>query len=162
MDVVQIPKPLDNLPPEQKELREEFIKRYIVEYDAVAAVKQMGYHRDWVHQIVEQFMSCPYVARRVRELEDEMDGDEDIEKRRLFAALRREASYHGHGASHSARVAALTKLASLRGMDRPVKMEHDVTNRGGVMQVPGIADVTAWEEAALGSQEALQKGTQST
>jgi hypothetical protein len=162
VDLVDIPEPLDNLSPEQKQLREQFVERYVIDYDPIRACKEMGYHRDWCLNVSEQFMNCPYVARRIREYEDNQDADESVETRRLFAALRREASFQGRGASHAARVAALSKLASLRGMDKPIKHEMDVTNRGGVMVVPGMASVDDWEKAATESQAALQKGTQET
>jgi hypothetical protein len=157
MDDFDLPQPFDYLPPAQKTLREEFVAKYVIDYDPIRAVREMGYGNEWANDIARRFMDCPYVAKKIREYEDSTDADLDVETRRLFAALRREASYSGPGASHAARVAALSKLASLRGMDKPVKHEHDVTQRGGVMQVPGIASIGDWEKAATSSQEELTR-----
>jgi hypothetical protein len=146
-----------NLPPEQITLRDRFVEQYVIDYDAVAATRRLGYPGDFARDIAVKFIHCPYVNRQVQKFEDAQDvnGNLDQEQRRLIAALRKEAAYYGPGSSHAARVAALGKLASLRKMDQPVKV--DVTNRGGVMVVPGIVSLDNWEADAVASQEALTK-----
>lgn len=68
----------------------------------------------------------------------------------------KEAYYTGPGASHAARVNALSKLAVMHDMDAPTKIKAEVENRGGVMMVPGIADVAEWGKAAELAQRKLQ------
>lgn len=144
-----------HLPPEQIALRDRFIQQYVIDYDAVEATMRIGYSRDVAMHISRQFLNCEYVAFKIQKWEDENDGDLDIEQRRIFAALRKESRYYGPGSSHAARVAALAKLASLRKMDQPIKHEHDVNSKGGVMVVPGVASVDDWQRAAIESQKAL-------
>lgn len=44
-------------------------------------------------------------------------------------------------------------------MDAPTKIKSEVALRGGVMMVPGIANLEDWEKAAQASQTQLQEGS---
>lgn len=146
-----------SLPQSQLDLRDRFVAQYVIDYDSIEATKRLGYPGDFARDIAAKFMNCPYVALKVQKYEDEqeLEGNLDQEQRRLVAQLRKEAAYYGPGSSHAARVAALGKLASIRKLDAPIKHQMDVTNRGGVMVVPGVVSLEDWEKAAMESQEQL-------
>lgn len=145
----------------EKELREKFVSEYLLDYDQTAAAIRIGFSASFAATYAENFMQEPYVRKRIAEMQTALTEDEkleaDLDRRRIRAGLMREAHYRGPGSSHAARVAALGKLANIREMDAPVKIKSDVTHRGGVMMVPGIANFDEWEKAAQASQTDLQK-----
>jgi hypothetical protein len=53
-------------------------------------------------------------------------------------------------------VSAYGKLASILGMDAPIKQEIDVTHRGGVMIVPMMPTAEDWEKVAEEKQAQLK------
>ena len=145
----------------EKELRDKFVDEYLLDFDQTAAAIRIGFSASFAQTYAEKFMTEPYVRQRIAALQTAMAEDEKIEaeldRRRIRAALMREAHYRGPGSSHAARVSALAKLASIRDMDAPTKIKSEMTMRGGVMMVPGIANLEDWEKAAQASQGDLQK-----
>lgn len=152
------------LSPREKELRAKFVEEYLYDYDAVAAAIRIGFAEAFAVEYARQFLTEPYVLKLIKEREsaglDDPDEDE-ILRRRVKRMLLREANLQGKNARHSARVAAITKLANILEMDGAVKMKQEVTHRGGVMMVPGIADLDEWEQAATESQEKLMRDARS-
>lgn len=149
----------DALSPREKELRDRFVEQYFVDNDALAASIRIGYPKHIAHVYAQQFMGEPYVRRKIAEREVAKAPDpktEEAETKRLIRSrLLAEANYNGPGSSHSARVAALTKLMSLYGMDAPTKTQTEVTNRGGVMRIPTPTSMDTWENVAVKDQEDL-------
>ena len=145
----------------EKELRDKFVDEYLLDFDQTAAAIRIGFSASFAQTYAEKFMTEPYVRQRIAALQTAMAEDEKIEaeldRRRIRAALMREAHYQGPGSSHAARVSALSKLASIRDMDAPTKIKSEVALRGGVMMVPGIANLEDWEKAAQASQTQLQE-----
>jgi hypothetical protein len=145
----------------EKELRNRFVDEYLLDFSQTAAAIRIGFAASFAQTYAEKFMAEPYVRKRISELQLAMDGDEkaeaDRDRRRIRAALLREAHYRGPGSSHAARVSALAKLAAIRDMDSPLKLKIDARQRGGVMMVPAIASIEDWEAAAQASQGDLQK-----
>ncbi len=143
----------------EKTLKNNFVTEYLIDFDAWAAAIRIGFLSSVAVQYAQQMMECPYVRREIsrRQLEEPVDPRESAKetKKQIAASLLREAHYRGPGSSHSARVAALGKLAQINDMDAPTKIVSDVTHRGGVMMVPAIASVEEWEKAAITSQEKL-------
>jgi len=147
----------------EKELRDKFVDEYLLDFDQTAAAIRVGFSASFAQTYAEKFMSEPYVRQRIAALQTALAEDDKLEaeldRRRIRAALMREAHYRGPGSSHAARVSALAKLASILDMDAPTKIKSDVTMRGGVMMVPAIASLEEWEKAAQASQGDLQKDT---
>ena len=142
----------------EKALRDLFVSEYLVDYDQVKAAQLCGFTLQFAVEYAKKFMEEPYVQRRIREvtfMKVDEKAIEQFDKTRIKAALMAEAHYRGPGSSHSGRVAALSKLASLYGMEAPKKGSMDVTHRGGVMAVPGIASLSDWEQVAAESQDQL-------
>ncbi len=147
----------------EKELRDKFVDEYLLDFDQTAAAIRVGFSASFAQTYAEKFMTEPYVRQRIAAMQTAMAEDDKLEveldRRRIRAALMREAHYRGPGSSHAARVSALAKLASIRDMDAPTKIKSDLTMRGGVMMVPAIASLEEWEKAAQASQGDLQKGS---
>jgi hypothetical protein len=147
------------LSPREKALRDEFIKQYLVDLDGWAAAIRVGFLRSVAAQYATMLLEEPYVRREITRLQMEEQADpttkDAFDRRMVRASLMREAHAKGPGSSHAARVQALAKLCNILEMDGAVKVKSEVTHKGGVMVVPGIASVEDWEKAATASQEQL-------
>lgn len=145
----------------EKQLRDKFVTEYLLDFDQTAAAIRIGFSASFAQTYAERFMTEPYVRKKIADMQAALAEDEKAEaeqdKRRIRAALLREAHYRGPGSSHAARVSALAKLASIRDMDAPTKVNVNANLRGGVMMVPGIAKLEDWEQSAQESQGNLQK-----
>lgn len=164
MDPEDIP-PLPSAIPEaqnysakEKALRDLFVAEYLVDYDEFRAAQRCGFNAQFAREYARKFMDEPYVASKISALRTAPTVDENAllsyNQRRVREGLVTEAHYRGPGSSHAARVSALKALAELTGM---VKKPEAKTQGalGGVMAVPGIADIDQWERVASASQDAL-------
>lgn len=155
----------EDLTQQERELRDLFVQEYLLDHDSYAAAIRVGFQEQYAHQYAQQFMGESYVRKLISDLQHQAPEDpkafEEETKRKIVASLFREANYRGPGSGHGARVAALAKLASLFDMDKPTKVEQTITHRGGVMAVPGIASLDAWEAQAVASQEKLTSEAES-
>lgn len=152
---------------DQKALRMRFVQEYLKDHDYYGAAIRIGFLPQFAQQYAKEFADDPFVRSRIdyemtRELTKEEQAEhERVMKRRVDALLLKQAGYVGPGASHGARVSALSKLASIYGMDAPTKVEQTVQHRGGVMMVPGIASIEEWEAQAMASQAKLTSEAES-
>lgn len=142
----------------EKALRDLFVSEYMIDYDQIKAAQRCGFHQQFAIEYGKKFMEEPYVQKRINEIKFADTNPAELakfDKKRIKAALMYEAHYRGPGSSASARVAALGKLALLEGMEAPKKTENTHVHRGGVMAVPGIANLEQWEATASASQDKL-------
>lgn len=116
----------DTLTKQERSLRQRFVEEYLADYDPVAAAIRLGYQEAFAQQYAKQFLSEPYTLRLIKEKEAEFGilTEEDQHRRRIVAGLYREA--YSRFNSGSARVAALTQLAKIIGIEAPVKTELKV------------------------------------
>jgi phage terminase small subunit len=149
----------------EKLLRDFFINEYLVDYDQVAAAVRVGYGKQYAQEMSVCFMNEPYVVRKIKEREQTTtEADPEVVRNRILAGLYREANYNGPGSSQAARVAALSKLASLYGMDPAIRSQQELLHKqqmvdgSGTIIVPGLMTEEQWEEAASKQQEALIAG----
>jgi hypothetical protein len=146
----------------EKALRDYFIKQYLEDYDSIAAAIRVGYPRSVAKEFATRFMNEPYVLREIYRLEgggSVKDNDPEAEQKRIIAGLKREANYRGPGSSQAARVAALSRLATLYEMDPAHKKPKDEENElEGNFVTPGIMTPEQWAEAARKQQEELVAG----
>lgn len=146
---------------DEKALRMRFVHEYLKDHDYLGAAIRVGFMPQYAQEYATKFAEDPFVQLQIdTEMTKELTKEEEAEhqrvmKRRVDALLLKQAGYTGAGASHGARVSALAKLASIYGMDAPTKVEQTVQHRGGVMMVPGIANMDEWEAQAMLSQEKL-------
>lgn len=146
------------------ELRTEFVKYYLFDYSPVNAAIRCGYIRSEAKKLAERFMDEPVVLQMIQEkkrnvsLDPEGDYIEDA-KRQVMNTLIRESNNYTSGTGTS-RTAAATNLAKLMGMEPEKTTNVNMTGGSCVMQVPMIADISGWEEAASKSQAKLVEDTQ--
>lgn len=148
------------LSPAEKALRDKFVAEYLVDFDEYRAALRVGFLPSVAATYCKQFMSEGYVQREVARLQREQQSDpkSQLERdRELTLNTLRQAMQNGPYAS---RVAAASKMTAILGLDAPIKTENTNIHRGGVMMVPEIANVEAWQKAAQASQEKLVEETQ--
>ena len=116
----------DTLTKQERALRQRFVEEYLADYDPVAAAIRLGYQEAFAQQYAKQFLSEPYTLRLIKEKEAEFGilTAEDQHRRHIVAGLYREA--YNRFNSGSARVAALTQLAKIIGIEAPVRTELKV------------------------------------
>jgi hypothetical protein len=157
--------------PQEKALRDNFVREYCIDYDENAAARRIGYNAGVSKEYAKRLMGEPYVSRQIKRQEVSTGGpidgppktpeEELVEfQKRIIAGLVREANYRGAGSSQAARVAALAKLASLHGMDPTIKNSQQLLDKNGngldgVMVIPGVMTPEQWEAAAEAQQNAL-------
>lgn len=159
---IQEPDLSTSLSPRQKSLRDKFVEEYLIDRDSFKATVRVGYSANEAKLYHNRFMQEAYVLQqiRLRESSPLNDSPEDA-KNRVMLGLLREANYHGTGCSQSARVAALSKIASILGMDAPTKNQNQFIGAdgqpidGGFFVVPGILTAEEWEKQAAEQQAAL-------
>ena len=143
----------------EKEVRDNFIEEYFIDFDVVKAARRLGYEGQFAVKFGYQFIDESYVARTIAKKEKEQSLiPEDEEKetiRKIRSSLLKEAQFNGEGASHAARISALSKLATIYGMDAPQKIEN--IHKGGVMVIPRITNDSEWEHEAIKIQKELQQ-----
>lgn len=139
-------------------LRDLFVKEYLIDHNAVSAAMRCGFNGQTAPQYAHQFMDEPYVQKKLAEAQSkilDIDSEEgDVERQRIIAGLIREANYRGPGSSHSARVAALSKLSAIFKLEST--SAANLGEQSGVMEVPGVASVENWQEVASSQQEKLK------
>lgn len=146
----------------ERALRDLFVREYLTDFDQYAAALRCGYSAAYAREEAVKLMNEPYVRQQIKALEvlpSEQDNPEAM-KEYVVLGLRREANYRGSGASPSARVAALSKISSIYGLDAPTKSKHELTGAdgtslAGVIVVPGLMTAEQWAEAAAKQQEEL-------
>lgn len=146
----------------EKALRDFYVREYLTDYDDIAAAVRIGYPKSVAKEYAKRFMNEPYVLREIQRLEGSLESTEDPEaaKKRVIAGLIREANYRGPGSSQSARVAALSRLATLYCMDPAQNKPKDEVPEGeGTFVVPGLMTPEQWAEAAAKQQDDLVSGT---
>lgn len=116
----------ETLTKQERTLRQRFVEEYLADYDPVAAAIRLGYQEAFAQQYAKQFLREPYTLRLIKEKEAEFGilTEEDQHRRKIVAGLYREA--YSRFNSGSARVAALTQLAKIIGIEAPVKTELKV------------------------------------
>jgi propanediol utilization protein len=141
-------------------LRNEFVRNYLIDYDEVLACMRVGFSKAFAETWAIRLMSEPYVQQRITTLTQTTPDDEGEQERldkELTLSVLREAAQRG---PYSSRVAAAAKLAAILGMDKPIANTLDITNRGGVMIVPGTASIDDWETTAVKAQQDLINAAQ--
>lgn len=142
---------------QEKAVRNRFVDEYLVDFSPLNAARRVGFSNAFAEQYAKRFMQEAYVRNRIEAMKHKTNVDEEAleeyDKRRIRQQLMREA--HDQFNTGAARVAALSKLMSLYGMDAPLKMKQEIEHRGGVMMVPAIANLNDWERTAMTSQQKL-------
>jgi phage terminase small subunit len=132
--ILSAPPPEPPLTASEIQLREDFVREYLVDYNYTNAALRIGFHGGVARLYGKEFANDPYVQRRISEATsvqyDEPEAVKELQKQRVLNSLMKEANYNGPGASHAARVSALSKLAQIHGMESPTKTEAKITHDG--------------------------------
>lgn len=144
----------------EKALRDLFVDEYLVDFNPYAAALRVGFMEAFAKEYATRFMAEPYVRKRIRLKTDGMETNSrefvGQQRNRIMQGLIKEANYTGPGASHAARVSALSKLATLLEMDPKNGAGVQGGPDGGVMVVPAMEDADSWSQAAENSQASLK------
>lgn len=123
------------LSPREKALREMYVMEYLIDFDYTAAAVRVGFAAAFAVEYAQRFRYDPFVQKRIAEAmgaeHDNPEAVSALHRRRVMNSLLKEANYKGPGASHGARVTALSKLAALHGMEQATKTTSEVTHKGG-------------------------------
>lgn len=152
---------------DQMNIREQVVREYLYDFSWTKACLRCGFRSEFAADTAKRFSEDPYCVWRVKELARQMGLNPNPEQKAatlemdkvdIITSLKKEAHYYGPGSSQAARVSALGKLAQLLGMEPPKAVKAEVTSPG-VMVVPGIATIDAWEAVAEEAQKKLQDDT---
>lgn len=117
-----------NLSDLEKANRRKFVNEYLIDYDAIAACKRMGYHNQHAIMYSKDFLDCSYVSKLITDKEFSLaeNTEESIaeQRRRLRVALWREANHRGYEAKHAARVQALGIIKTILYKDDEKKNDN--------------------------------------
>lgn len=141
---------------EQINLRQRFVSEYTKDRDALKACLRMGYNISYARDAGKTLFLDPYVQHMLAALDADFKStpehynDSIRSRNQAKSALMQVINC---GRDEKAIVAAL-KLK--------FQIDKEESNQAGsvsagVMVVPGIADVSSWETAAITTQEVLQR-----
>lgn len=116
----------DELTKAERELRNRFVEQYLTDYDEVSACIRLGYQSQFAESYAKKFMLESYTLNRIAEREQEigLTTDGERHRKRVVSGLYREANSRFN--TGSARVAALTQIAKITGIEAPAKVEQKV------------------------------------
>jgi hypothetical protein len=144
--------------------RQEFAKAYLIDCDPTMAALRCGLvdsededsHNE-ARRVGWYYFRQPETLAAIQAFSATMENDKIVSRERVLMGLLEEANYRGLGASHSARVAAWSKIAQMLGAEKPKGEEDPATKvKGGVMMIPMAQSIEQWETVATGSQAALK------
>lgn len=155
------------LSPQDMELRDAVVKEYLFDRNWLNACKRLGMSQLMAAEYAQRFAGDPYCIKRLKDFEKDAAHTPESSKKkqneearqRLISQLEEQASYHGPGSSHAARVAALKQLCLMYGFEAPKQTNVNVGVQSGVMLVPMTGSMGDWEKAASESQKKLQEDT---
>lgn len=126
---IQIP-----LTPNERDFRDRFVLEYLADFDYTGAAIRLGFPENVAQLYGRKFKHDSYVRQRIAHATSTQWEDPEAvmkqQKQRVLSSLLKEANYKGPGASHSARVAALAKLAQIHGLEAPTKTKSEIIHKG--------------------------------
>lgn len=145
-----------------RQMRDDFVGQYMLDFDPVDAVIRLGYNESYANHMAKQFMMDTYVLNLIVLRKRQSCTPEANDPAAMQALIKNElvamVQHKGYGASAAAKLGALRLLAEIEGLvgsgKNKLKVE-DGDNSGGVMQVPYFADSESWEQHAIKTQHDL-------
>lgn len=146
----------------ERELREKFVAEYLKDGDQYKATLRIGFLHSVASEYSLIFMNCPYVQRRITEAmttpsfeQEERNRDSSLVKNSLRQVIM--------SGGYANKINASRALSDLHGLGESNNKKNGTgAVLGGVMVVPAIADIDAWEKEALASQNKLVQDTKHT
>lgn len=93
-----------------------FIAEYLIDLNASAAARRAGYSEKTARAVGHENLTKPAIAAAIAKAQAERAEKASLSAQEVIDGLRREATYDGEGASHSARVAAWGHLGKHLGL----------------------------------------------
>ena len=119
----------------ERQLRDKFVMEYMVDHNYTKAATRTGWPNGQAQEMGTIFMYDPYTQKAIANAMSAADHCPEVElseQQKIKNLLFKEATSYGLGSSQSGRVAALSKLSSIHGMDKPTQTESLITNQGSV------------------------------
>ena len=130
--------------------RRRFVEEYLKDLNATQAAIRAGYSPRTANEQGSQLLANLKVSAAVAEAMEKRSKATGITVEWVLERTRREAEFEGEGASHSARVAALTLAAKHLGMlVERVKADVSVTERPQIVEYPVRAEQPPATDRAL-------------
>src|SRR4051794_4256048 len=101
--------------------QEAFVAEYLTDLNATAAARRAGYSERTAEQAGYENLRKPEIAAAIGAAQASRAGRLEITADDVLRGLRAEATRHGEGSSHSARVSAWGLLGQHLGMFKQVK-----------------------------------------
>lgn len=154
----------ENLTPRKRQRADLFIIEYLRDYNATRAYRRTrliecpfdDVSDDVCSQQGYEMKRWPYVSQKIQEAFEIAEEKNVVTRTEVLHGLKREALFHGPGASHGARVSGWGKLATIMGMDQK-QVERGLSMKGGIMVVPAVEGLDDWEQRAQAAQAALKE-----
>lgn len=128
--------PEEELTKFEKKIRDKFVDEFFKDENYLNAAIRVGYSGFRSTEFAHRFERDTYVQKKIQEVRATKPDIEDEKRtprqREIIKGLRNEAFNNGPGSTHSARVTALAKLATIENMDAPTKIETKVEHSGNV------------------------------
>lgn len=93
--------------------QERFVQEYLIDGNATQAAIRAGYSAHTARAIGQENLTKPAIADAVAEGKRKGAEKAGITRDRILQGLLTEATFHGEGATHGARVSAWTALGKL-------------------------------------------------
>ena len=137
-------------------VRHLFVEHFVVNYNYVDSCIAIGFDWATVIEYASVFKTDSYVQKLIYEKAKEKQDNESTQayqfnlvKRTLIECMTSPKR------GDTTRLQAAKIMSTQLGMEAPVKVDQKVEHSGGVIAVPGIADITDWEKSAIDSQTKL-------
>lgn len=128
--------PIEQLTSFEIKLRDKFVEEYFKDENYLSAAVRVGYSGHRSVEFANLFECDAYVQTKIQEIREATPNVEDANRTprqlAIIKGLTKEAYNTGPGSTHSARVTALAKLATIENMDAPTKIETKVEHSGTV------------------------------
>lgn len=146
----------ENLTDKGREFRDNFIREYLLDFNATHAYIRAGGKTKTPWKAGYQMRHEAYVAQQIQLAIDAMKPEKMVSQQRALSWMIREANHYGPDASHGARVTAVQVLMKHAQVAEEAKIGA-LAAQGGVMVVPATDKVDDWEARAAAAQLRLKE-----
>ena len=114
------------MPNRLNDKQQKFVEEYLKDFNATQAYRRAGYRATTSVRVnAHRLLTNPNVQEAIEMAKQKLMERTHIDQEMIIERLLQEANYHGPGASHSARVQALTQLGKSLGMFESMKKKSE-------------------------------------
>jgi phage terminase small subunit len=100
----------------EKDIRDNFVNEYILDFSAVDAVIRMGYNRESCHMMLNVFMQDAYVIAGIEDAKKDIN--RQLERRKNWCGKQLVSIVTDKQNNASARVSAIKQFSEMHGITR--------------------------------------------